>query len=446
MDVIEAIRRAGVVGAGGAGFPTHVKLNVSAGRVILNGAECEPLLMVDQVAMQRNAGEIVRGLELAMEAARAPAGVIATKAHYEEAVAALTRAIAGKPHLSLHLMERYYPSGDEKSVIFEVSGSVVPTGKLPIDVGCVVVNAGTALNIAAAVEGRPVTDRSLTVSGDVPQPVTVTVPLGVSLRETLALSGFHQDEHTHALLVGGPCMGALAEDWDAPVTKTTGGLIALPRSHPQISLREITMERQARLARAVCCQCNRCTQLCPRHALGLPVEPHKAMRALSTGNALLLGDAAGVLACSSCGLCTNFACEMGLAPSIVMTMLKQELGKAGVRPAPEASITPEPWIALKNVPVPRLVARMNLTRFDRPAPWSEKTIHPARVRLPLRQHVGKASEPVVKTGDRVQKGQLIARIPEGALGSAIHASIDGVVAEVNSQMIVLDADGKVVRP
>ena len=446
MDVIEAIRRAGVVGAGGAGFPTHMKLNVNAERVIVNGAECEPLLMVDQYAMRRQAEALVRGLELAMEAARAPAGVIATKAHYEEAVAALRCAIRGKPHLSLHGMERYYPSGDEKSVIFEVTGAVVPTGKLPIDVGCVVVNAGTAINIAAAVDGTPVTDRSLTVSGDVPQPVTVTVPLGVSLRETLALSGFQGSERDYALLVGGPCMGALAEDWDAPVIKTTGGLIALKRSHPQIRLREITMERQAFLARAVCCQCNRCTQLCPRHALGLPVEPHKAMRAISTGNALLLGNAAGVLACSSCGLCTHFACEMGLAPSMVMTMLKQELGKAGVRPVPEEAITPEPWIAMKSLPVTRLIARMNLTAFDRPAPWSDKTLQPTRVRLPLRQHVGKPSEPIVKVGDRVQKGQLIARIPEGALGAALHASIDGVVAEVSGAMIVLDGGGKEGRP
>ena len=289
MDVIEAIRRAGVVGAGGAGFPTHVKLNVRAERVILNGAEYEPLLMVDQQTMVRRAEDVVRGLELAMEVAHAPEGVIATKAHYEDAVKVLRRAITGKPNLRLHLMESYYPSGDEKSVIYEVTGSVVPTGKLPIDAGCVVVNVGTALNIAAAVDGMPVTERILTISGDVPEPITVAVPLGVSLREALSLSGFRGDERDYALLSGGPCMGNLVEDWDAPVTKTTGGLIALKRTHPQIRLRMISMEQQAHLARAICCQCNRCTQMCPRHALGLPVEPHKAMRAISTGNAQLLG-------------------------------------------------------------------------------------------------------------------------------------------------------------
>ena len=388
MDVIEAIRNAGVVGAGGAGFPTHVKLNVSAQRVIVNGAECEPLLRVDQLAMQHRANRVVRGLTLAMEAAHAPQGVIATKLHYEEAVAALRRAIEGKPNLSLHLMESYYPSGDEKAVIFEVTGQVVPTGKLPIDAGCVVINVGTAIGIADAAEGIPVTEKRVTICGDVPEPVTVNVPIGTGLREVLALSGFTGDEQDYALIVGGPCMGNLTERWDDPVTKTTGGLLVLKRTHPQVRLRKITMEEQARLARAICCQCNRCTQLCPRHAMGLPVEPHKAMRAISTGNATLLGNAAGVLACSSCGLCTNFACEMGLTPSVVMTMLKAELGKAGVKPVPETDIAPEPWIALKAVPVKRLIARMHLSAFDRPAPESDKTVAPRRVTLPLRQHVG----------------------------------------------------------
>ena len=440
MDVLEAIRNAGVVGAGGAGFPTHVKLNVNAQCVIVNGAECEPLLRVDQLAMQREADKLARGLELAMEAAHAPEGVIATKTHYEDAVEALRHAIAGKPALRLHLMESYYPSGDEKNVIFEVTGKVIPSGKLPIDAGCVVINVGTALGIADAVNGVPVTDKNVTLCGDVPEPMTVTVPIGTSIREVLKLSGFTGDEREYGLTVGGPCMGAALDNWDEPVTKTTGGLLPLKRSHMLMRRRALTMEQQARLARAICCQCNRCTQLCPRHAMGLPVEPHKAMRAISTGNASLLGDAAGVLACSSCGLCTNFACEMGLTPSVVMTMLKQELGKAGVRPVPETDIHPEAWLTLKEIPVARLIARMNLTAFDRPAPYSESTVRPHSVELKLRQHVGKPAEPIVKVGDRVIRGQMIARIPEKSLGAAVHASIHGTVTSVDEQSIVLTGE------
>ncbi len=438
MNVIESIREAGVVGAGGAGFPTHVKLAVRAEQVLLNGAECEPLLRVDQLAMRHQAAKVVRGLELAMEATGAAKAIIVTKHHYREAVAALEVALAGKPNITLHLLEAYYPSGDEKAIIYEAVGRVVPTGKLPIDVGCVVINVGTAMGIADAVEGRPVTEKSLTLCGEAPEPMTVTVPLGASIREALALCGFAGDEGEYALIVGGPCMGELAEDWDAPVTKTTGGLLVLRRDHPLIRQRLISMARQAKLARAVCCQCSRCTQLCPRHAMGLNVEPHKAMRAIATGNAELLGRAAGVLGCSSCGLCTNFACEMGLAPSAVMTALKQQLGAAGIRPEPEAEIRPDPQLALKSVPVKRLMARMGLTGYDHPAPPNGRTVAPRNVLLPLRQHVGRPAEPVVKPGEAVRRGQLIARIPEGALGAALHASIDGTVAEVGETYIRIE--------
>ena len=440
MDLIGAIRQAGVVGAGGAGFPTHVKLDTHAERVILNGAECEPLLETDQVLMRLQAEKVVRGLELAMEATHAGEGIIATKRHYTEAVDALKRALNGKSKLRLHLMDSYYPSGDEKSVIYEITGKVVRSGELPVSAGCVVINVGTAANIADAADGVPVTRRSVTLCGDVPEPVTVTVPVGISIRETLHASGFTGDEREYAVIVGGPCMGVLAENWDAPVVKTTGGLIVLRNSHPLVLQRRITVKQQARLARAICCQCNRCTQLCPRNALGLTVEPHKAMRAISTGNGDLLGAAAHVLACSGCGLCTYYACEMGLTPSVVMTMLREELGKAGVRPAPEEDVRTDPWFTLKEVPVKRLIARMNLTAFDRPAPFRETAFQPRQVKLPLRQHIGKPAEPAVKAGDRVRTGQLIGAIPERALGAALHASIDGTVTLADSQWIEITGD------
>lgn len=437
MNVIDAIRNAGVVGAGGAGFPTHVKLEATAECVILNGAECEPLLRVDQLMMQHKPQRVVRGLELAMQATQAKRGVIATKTHYAAAVHALQHAIEGKPTLRLHLMESYYPSGDEKSIIYEVLERVVPTGKLPVHVGCVVINVGTALSIADAVDGKPVTDKCLTIGGDVPQPITVTAPVGTRFAELLPQSGFTGIQQDYALIVGGPCMGTMAEDWNAPITKTTGGLLVLKRTHPLVTRRGMSSQRQALLARSICCQCNRCTQLCPRHSMGLPVEPHKAMRALFTGNAQLLGNAAGVLACSSCGLCTHFACEMGLAPSVVMDTLKSELGKAGIKPSPEARITPEPGLSLKNVPVKRLIARMGLSAYDKPAPLSPEAVQPKHVRLLLRQHVGQPAQPLVQVGASVSKGQLVAQAPQGALGAAVHASISGTVAEVADTHITL---------
>ena len=435
MNVVEQVRAAGVVGAGGAGFPTHVKLSARAETVLANGAECEPLLRCDQLLMQRRADRVVRGVELAMEAVGASQGVIATKAHYEAAVDALRRALGGRRDIALHLMDSYYPSGDEKSIIFEVTGRVVPSGRLPADVGCVVSNVVTLANVADAAEGKSVTDRDVTVGGDVPCPVTVTVPVGSPMREVMALSGFGGSREQFALIVGGPCMGRIEEGWDAPITKTTGGLLLLRRTHPLIVRRTQSPERMLKVARAVCCQCSQCTQMCPRNALGLNVQPHKAMRALVTGSGALLGDPKAILGCSSCGVCTNYACPMGLAPSEVMALYKNELGKAGVRPEPETRIASDPFAVYKHVPVSRLIARMGLSDYDVPAPYAETDYRPGRVTLPLRQHVGKPAVPVVRAGDRVRAGDVVAEIPEKSLGARIHASIDGVVAGVDADAI-----------
>ena len=252
MNIVESIRAAGVVGAGGAGFPAHVKLNGKAEYVIANGAECEPLLRVDQLLMQREAKRVVRGVALAMEATGAARGVIATKAHYHDAVHALEQALGGRSDITLHLMDSYYPSGDEKSIIFEVTGRVVPSGKLPLDVGCVVSNVATLVNISAAVDGTPVIRKDVTVGGEVPHPITVTVPIGSPIREVIALSGFSGSRENFALIVGGPCMGRLEEDWDAPITKITGGLLLLRRTHSLIARRTQSPERMLKVARAVC--------------------------------------------------------------------------------------------------------------------------------------------------------------------------------------------------
>lgn len=435
MNIVDSVRAAGVVGAGGAGFPTHVKLNGKAEYVIANGAECEPLLRVDQLLMQRRADQVVRGMELAMEATGAKYGVIATKAHYHDAVAALEKALGRRKKITLHLMDSYYPSGDEKSIIYEVTGRVVPSGKLPLDVGCVVSNVASLVNIAEAVEGRPVIMKDVTVGGDVPKPITVTVPVGSPIREVMALSGFQGSVQDYALIVGGPCMGKLEDNWDAPITKTTGGLLLLKRSHMLIARRTQSPERMLKVARAVCCQCSQCTQMCPRNALGLGVQPHKAMRALITGNGMMLGDPKAILACSSCGVCTNYACHMGLVPSEVMSLYKAELAKAGVRPTPEENIQTDPFIVQKRVPVKRLIARMGLSAYDVPAPYTETGYQPREVVLPLRQHVGKAAEPIVRVGDRVHAGDVIAEIPEKSLGARIHASIDGKVTAVDANSI-----------
>lgn len=434
-ELLNRVRASGVVGAGGAGFPAYAKLNAAADLVIANGAECEPLLRVDQSLMEMEADRLVLGLRYAMQAVGARRGVIATKKHYHGAVEAVRAAIEGQEGLALHLMDSYYPAGDEKSLIFEVTGKVVRSATLPVDTGCVVLNIGTLTGLADAVDGRPVTDKMVTVCGDVPRPLTRRVPVGTSIRALIASTGCEKDETSHRVMVGGPMMGKIQEDWDAPITKTTGGLVVLPATHPLILQTGMSVERQVKLAMAVCCQCNMCTILCPRYALGLKVEPHKAMRAIANGQGHLLGNENGVLACCSCNLCTHYACNFGLTPGTVMTNIKTALQKAGVRPVREAEVVPDPGLNTKRIPLSRLIARMGLSNYDKPALYEPEALAVKQVSLLMQQHIGQAARPLVQPGDRIKKGQVVAITEDGKLGAPVHASMDGVVELVTDSMV-----------
>ncbi|MBS4987319.1 MAG: SLBB domain-containing protein [Anaerotruncus colihominis] len=430
MDVKEMVMNAGILGAGGAGFPTHVKINCQAGAVIVNGAECEPLLRVDQQVMELYAAEIVEGLRLVMEQTGAKEGVIALKKHYEGAVKALGAAIEPFGQLRLHLLREYYPAGDEQQIVYEVTGRVVPTGGLPLDVGAVVCNASTLLNVADAAAGKKVVEKYVTVGGAVRTPRTFKVPVGISCRELLEAAGGTAEPCRY--IIGGPCMGRVVDDPDVPVTKTTGGFLAFPVDHPLWKLREETLNMQ--LIRSVCCQCSMCTQMCPRNALGLNVQPHKAMRTIAQGTDLL-GDANGVFSCCNCGVCTYYACNFGLKPSQAMQQMKAMLAQKGVKPRKEVYTRADRSIDDKKLPVKRLIARMGLERYDVDAPLSEKLLPTGQVRIMLRMGVGAPSVPVVGVGDKVRKNTLIADIAPGKLGVKMHASISGTVTAVTDSYI-----------
>ena len=430
MDVKEMVMNAGILGAGGAGFPTHVKINCQAGAVIVNGAECEPLLRVDQQVMELYAAEVVEGLRLVMEQTGAKEGVIALKKHYEGAVKALGAAIEPFGQLRLHLLREYYPAGDEQQIVYEVTGRVVPTGGLPLDVGAVVCNASPLLNVADAAAGKKVVEKYVTVGGAVRTPRTFKVPVGISCRELLEAAGGTAEPCRY--IIGGPCMGRVVDDPDVPVTKTTGGFLAFPVDHPLWKLREETLNMQ--LIRSVCCQCSMCTQMCPRNALGLNVQPHKAMRTIAQGTDLL-GDANGVFSCCNCGVCTYYACNFGLKPSQAMQQMKAMLAQKGVKPRKEVYTRADRSIDDKKLPVKRLIARMGLERYDVDAPLSEKLLPTGQVRIMLRMGVGAPSVPVVGVGDKVRKNTLIADIAPGKLGVKMHASISGTVTAVTDSYI-----------
>lgn len=436
-SIAEKVQAAGVTGAGGAGFPTHVKLASRAEVVIANGAECEPLTHVDQELMIHHAPEVVAGLQAVMRATGADRGVLGVKKKYAAAIAALRRAIAGDASLSIHELGNFYPAGDEHVLVYDVLGRVVPEGGIPLNVGAVVQNIETLYNIQAALAGQPVTHKHITVIGEVRQPVTVRVPVGVTLREVLALAG-GATVPGPVILNGGSMMGHPVRSLDEPVTKRTKLLLVLPYEHQlSVKARQSRSEIELR-ALSACDQCYMCTDYCPRHAQGHAIQPHKLILLLASGIPLTDAQMAGALLCCECRTC-NYACPVHLSPGDIAISVKHDLLKAGLKNPYHRHTEVDPYRDFRRVPMYRLINRLGLNRYDVPAPLTEVPAGFRQVRLALRQHLGVAAQPVVAVGDQVRVGDVVGEIPPASLGARVHASLSGVVRAVTPEFITIEA-------
>jgi Na+-translocating ferredoxin:NAD+ oxidoreductase RnfC subunit len=449
QHLVEAVRAAGVVGAGGAGFPTATKLAAEVDTVIANGAECDPLLQCDQRLMESRAAEVVRGVMLAMEATGATRGILALKKGYKAAAAAIRRAIGTRPNLELLLLESRYPVGDEFVLVYEATGRLVPETGLPLQVGCLVQNVQTLFNIARAERGLPVTHRLLSVVGAVARPVTLWAPVGSSVRDVLTWAGGVEPRQwsqltadDYAVVVGGPMMGMLAKSLDEPVTKTTSALLVLPRDNVVVRYMGRSRTSWVRRGISTCDQCRDCTDLCPRYLLGHNLQPHEVMRAINYGLERPASKVTAAVLCCECRLCEAYACPLELSPMAYYVSIKQELRSQGWvnEVHKRTDFQPHPTREYRLVPTHRLIARLGLTEWeDQVSPLDESNYQPSRVAIPLWQHIGVAAEPVVRVGDRVAVGDLIAATPEGKLGANLHASIAGRVSAVDGAVVEIVA-------
>ena len=437
-EIVTAVQKAGVTGAGGAGFPTFFKLKARAEVVIANGAECEPLTHVDKELLHHHPAEVIRGLKAVMAATGAPRGVIGVKGKYTDLVARLRAAMAGSPELSVCELGNFYPAGDEQVLVYDVTGRVVPEGGLPLNVGCVVQNIETLYNIAAALDGTPVTTKYITVIGAVRHPVTVRVPLGITLRQVIDLAG-GATVPDPVVLNGGAMMGEVAGSLDAPVTKRTKILMVLPYDHQLSARRRTTKEVIYSHAIASCDQCYMCTDFCPRHAQGHAIQPHKLILLLASGVPMTDAQMAGALLCCECRTC-NYACPVHLAPGDIALNVKRDLVRAGLKNPYHRQTEVSPTRDFRRVPMVRLVNRLGLEKYDVEAPLTGVATSFKRVTLLLRQHAGVAAQPAVAVGQAVVVGDVVAVVPEGALGAPVHASIAGTVAEIRADAIVIEGE------
>ncbi len=430
LSMKDLIAEHGVVGAGGAGFPTAVKLASRAETVIVNAAECEPLLHKDKELLIHHWSEVRRGLEIAVARTGASHAVIGIKEKHEKLIQRLGKELPS--NTTLRPLIDAYPSGDEFILVYDVTDEVIPPGGLPIHLGVVVSNVETLFNIGLE---KPVTHKYVTVAGAVREPVTLRVPVGTPFSSVIEAAG-GAAVPDFGILVGGAMMGRLALSADEPVTKTTGGLIVLPSSHPLIFRYGLGWQAVERKAKAACDQCTFCTELCPRYLLGHPIEPHKAMRSIGFGGQDTRPKNEG-LYCCECNLCSLYSCPEDLDPKNVCVFNKSKMKREAQQPS-NGKYRAHPLINARRVPITRLKRKLGLAGFVDKAPLSAKVLAPARVVVPVRQHIGRPCVPVVKAGQRVNEGQLIATPQADALGASIHASISGTVKSAGEEQIVIE--------
>lgn len=262
-QIIEKVKEAGIVGLGGAGFPTHVKLNPPPDNkidsIIINAAECEPYLTTDHRLLLEKTDRIIKGLEIIMSLHPGSKGYVAIEENKPDAIEAVTKAAASNSNIEVIVLKCKYPQGSEKHLIYAVTKREVPSGALPAAVGCIVDNVNTVLAIErAVVKGRPLMHCVVTVSGDaVKNPGNYQVRLGTDLGWLLdEIGGF--SEEPGKLIAGGPMMGTALFDTHVPFQKTTSGILAFTKKTAEIP------------PASACIRCGKCVDVCP---MGLqPVE------------------------------------------------------------------------------------------------------------------------------------------------------------------------------
>lgn len=436
---VDDIAEAGVVGAGGAGFPTHVKLRGRASAVLINAAECEPLLHKDKELLHEYTDLVLDGLLAAMRLVGANEGWIGVKEKYRDVIDLLYQKVP--PRVRVAELSDSYPAGDEFILVHDVLGRTIPPGGLPLAVGAVVINVETAINVARAAE-TPVIEKYLTVAGAVAEPVTLRVPLGVTLAECVAAAGGATVAEPH-YLVGGVMMGTLQPRHEALVDKTTGGIVVLPGDHVVVRRRLQSWQQIARIGRSACDQCSFCTEMCPRYLLGHPIEPHKAMRSLGFN---LVGEAnvLGTSFCCECNLCSLYACPEDLDPRNVCVQNKRRLAAEKTRwqDPPFNPRRAELHLANRKAPMARLMQKLGLTRFHNVGPLRATPLPARKVGIALKQHAGAPCQPVVQVGDKVKRGQVVGRplvvAGKPALGAPVHASLDGTVTAVADGVVWIE--------
>lgn len=439
-ELQKTVYDAGIVGAGGAGFPTHRKFSDKVKQIIVNAAECEPLMMVDHHLLEHHLSALVDTLNILIDVMGADEAIIGIKGKNMHLLD--KKIVASLKGTKVHIKEipDIYPAGDEVVLTYETTGKIIPEGAIPVMVGVMVINVETVYNIHCALtKGEPVTQKYITIGGDVKEDITIKAPIGMKISALLEAAGYTNLEDKE-IINGGPMMGKLVDIENDVVTKTTKGLLIFPSTHSIIQRKKMPMSMILKRASAACCNCTMCSDVCPRNLLGYDLKVHKTLRAASHSE---VNDAESFLQsalCCGCGVCTVIGCQQMLDPQRISMEVKGSLGKNGLKrqnnKAPE-KVREERSSRLVSSSV--LIDRLGIRKYVKDhVERRYMDFAPSEVYIELKQHVGAPASATVKTGDKVKAGDVVAATPYDSLGTTMHASINGKIKAVTDRFVIIE--------
>lgn len=433
-ELKQVMKDAGLVGDGGAGFPSYAKLAEGADTLLINGSECEPLLYTDYMLMKREMPMILAGIQSVIWSLGIKRALFCVKEHTAKRLS-LSEGDTLGAHITVKVMPNVYPIGDEVSLIYQATGRVIRPGNLPISKGVLVYNVETMYNLGRAVKFfEPVTMKWLTVGGDVTEPRVVRVPIGTPVADLFERLGIEVGPD-HAVIDGGPSMGKIINHNIAEVGKTTKALLVLPKTARAIESKEINKKMAISRAETACCQCTRCTDMCPRALLGYPLEPHRMVRTAMGAVKLRPELVISATLCCGCGICETLACSQGISPKAVINNYKSLLAANKMRYVADGDVEPKPERDWRMIPSEKWAQDLGVRGFDKVAKWGGEIRDFDRVELALGRYIGVPSSPAVRDGAIVHVGDIVASASAG-LSVPQHASLHGRVTVTDTKIII----------
>lgn len=434
QELKNLMRDLGIVGAGGAGFPSYAKLAEGADLLVINGAECEPLLNTDYILLKNEIDMVLTGVLEVIKHTSISKAYIAVKSHNVERLGWQDgEKLANGVYV--RALPDVYPVGDEISLIYEATGRLVKPGKLPITEGIIVYNVETMYNLGIGVRfSKPVTTKWLTIAGDIKKPTVIKVPIGAKISDIFERLNIEVKEG-YSVIDGGPSMGKIINPRTYAVNKTTKGILILPDYTQAVMSKRMNENMAISRAETACCQCTRCTDMCPRNLLGYPLEPHKMVRTAMGAVEAMPEMVISATLCCGCGVCESLACNQGISPKAVIDKYKKLLSQNRLRFDKDGDYSVKEEREYRMIPYKKWMSMLGISKFDKDSDFEGEINDFNRVEQTLSRHIGKPSIPSVKDGDIVSVGDIIATAAEG-LSLPQHASVSGRVTLGNDKIII----------